>query len=252
VRNGGGTLPAQGRKPILLMYQALEIKTWIKVVGGLGILISLALWWYAPPNDSPWEWIKHVSTAAGFTATVLIVLGSKWVFPHFWKLRLVQALSFPYVAGEWTGTISSNWPVKEAMMDAFVKGQSAQGTEKLDIVALGTETKRVKVTIEADLFNVIVKLETLDKYSTSYSLHVQPQRGGALRRSRLCYIYQNDTQVPVNTDAESHFGAAFLEVSEDGKTLEGTYWTARNWTKGLNTAGRIVLRRSDDSGSAAQ
>src|SRR5664279_3075747 len=62
---------------------------------------------------------------------------------------------------------------------------------------LGTESKRIKVTIEADLFRVMMKLETLDKYSVSYSLYVQPQRGGALRRPRLAYIYQNDTQVPV-------------------------------------------------------
>src|SRR5712671_590143 len=109
------------------MYQTLEIKTLIKVVGGLGILIFLALLWYAPPGDSLWNWIKHISAAVGFTATVLAVLGSKWVFPHFWKLRLVQAVSFPYVAGEWIGTISSNWPVKKAMMDAFVRGQTAQG-----------------------------------------------------------------------------------------------------------------------------
>ncbi len=234
------------------MYQTLEIKTLIKVIGGLGILIFLVLWWYAPPGDSLWGWIKHISAAAGFTATILAVFGSKWVFPHFWKLPLVQAMTFPYVAGEWTGTISSNWPVKKAMMDAFVKGHTAQGNEKLDIAALGTESKRIKVTIEADLFNVVMKLETLDKYSVSYSLYVQPQRGGALRCPRLAYIYQNDTHVPVNTDAESHFGAAFLEVSQDGKTLEGTYWTARNWTKGLNTAGRIVLRRNDEPEFPAQ
>jgi hypothetical protein len=225
------------------MYQTLEIKTLIKVIGALGILIFLVLLWYAPPGDSLSGWIKHISAAAGFTATVLAVFGSKWVFPHIWKLPLVQAISFPYVAGEWTGAISSNWPVKKAMMDAFVNGQTAQGSEKLDIATLGTESKRIKVTIEADLFSVMMKLETLDKYSVSYSLYVQPQRGGGLRRPRLAYIYQNDTRVPVNTDAESHFGAAFLEVSADGKTLEGIYWTARNWTKGLNTAGRIVLSR---------
>jgi len=228
------------------VYQSLEIKLWIRVVAVLGASIFAVLLVLAPPGDSLWSWIKHISAAVGFTATVLAVLGCKWVFPYFWKLRLVQAISFPYVAGEWTGTISSNWPVKKALMDAFLAGNSAAGNADLGIAHLGMETVRIKVTIEADLFNVFMKLETLSNYSVSYSLYVQPQRGVALRRPRLVYIYQNDTRVPVDTDAESHFGAAFLEVSQDGKTLEGTYWTARNWTKGLNTAGQIVLRRSDE------
>lgn len=122
---------------------------------------------------------------------------------------------------------------------------SAQPIDKLDIAELGSEKKPIKVTIEADLFRVIMRLETLDNYSVSRTLVAQPQRGGPLSRPRLLYIYKNETAVPVNSDASQHLGAAYLEVSADGQSLEGTYWTARSWTKGLNTAGRIELKRPD-------
>lgn len=231
------------------MYQTIEIRTLIKAIGGLGAVIFIFLLWYAPPGDSVLGWLKHVSAVAAGTATIIGAIGNKWVFPHIWKLGPVQAFSFPYVAGEWTGTISSNWPVVKAMMDAFTHDHSAQPIDKLDIAELGSEKKPIKVTIEADLFRVVMRLETLDNYSVSHTLVAQPQRGGPLGPPRLLYIYQNETSIPVNSDASQHLGAAYLEVSADRQSLEGTYWTARSWTKGLNTAGRIALKRPDRSRS---
>jgi nitrate reductase NapE component len=227
----------------LFMYQTIEIRTLIKVVGGLGILVFLFLLWYAPPGDSALDWAKHISAAAAATASIIGILGSKWIFPHVWKLPPIQAASFPYVAGEWTGTISSNWPVVKAMMDAFTNGAEPHPIPQLDIATIGSEEKHVKVMIEADLFHVTMKLETLDKYSLSRTVVMKPLRKGPQDRPRLLYIYQNDTNIPLNTDSESHYGAAWLDVIGDGNALEGAYWTSRNWTKGLNPAGRIRLHR---------
>lgn len=225
------------------MYQTIKIRTVITILGGAGAVVFVFLLWYAPPDDSVLGWLKHISAAATGTATIVGVVGSKWVFPHIWKLRLVQAFSFPYVAGEWTGTISSNWPVVKAMMEAFTHGAQPHPASELDIAAIGPEEKPIKVTIEADLFRVTMKLETLDKYSLSRTLVMKPLRQGPQSRPRLLYIYQNDTNTPINTDSSSHLGAAWLDVVDDGAALEGIYWTARNWTKGLNTAGQIKLRR---------
>jgi hypothetical protein len=227
------------------MYQAIEIRTVIKAVGALGVLIFLFLLWYAPPGDSVFDWMKHVSAAAGGTAGIIAAFGNRWVFPYIWKLGPVQSFTFPYVAGEWVGTISSNWPVLKAMTEGFTSAHAVQPIEELDIEKLGTEKKPIKVTIEGDLFSVVMRMETLDKYSASRTVMMQPQRRSALTRPTLVYIYQNETPVPVYSDASSHFGAAILEVGPDGLSLEGTYWTARNWTKGLNTAGRIELKRPD-------
>jgi hypothetical protein len=39
-------------------------------------------------------------------------------------------------------------------------------------------------------------------------------------------------------------GAADVQIDPDDLTkIEGVYWTRRSWKQGLNTAGRICLRR---------
>jgi hypothetical protein len=227
------------------MYQALRFQQLTKILVAAGVLIFILFLWYAPP-DSLTGWPSHLASAVTVTGLLIAALGSKWVFRPFWQLKPVQAFLFPYIAGEWTGTISSNWPVSKAMKNAFVEGGGAHPESHLDIEVLGTEDKSFKVTIEADLFRVTMKLETSDKYSSSHTIFVRPQLHGPQGRPRLFYLYQNDTPVPFNTDSASHVGAAYLDVTGTGENMvmEGTYWTARNWTKGLNTAGRITLRRS--------
>lgn len=228
------------------MYQAVELKQLITVLAGLAVLIFIAMLWYAP-SDSVIEWLRHVTAAASATAAIWVLVGSKWVFCPIWRLRPVQAFLFPYIAGEWHGTVSSNWPVVKAMMTAFTEGAPARPASELDIGTTGTLDKPIKVTIEADLFRISMHLQTTDDYSTSYTLIVKPQRNGPRGLPRLLYIYQNDTPMPLNTDAHDHLGAAFLDIERKNGELElvGTYWTARNWTKGLNTAGRIILRRPE-------
>jgi hypothetical protein len=226
------------------MYQALQIHQLIKALAVAGALVFGLLLWYAPP-DSWSAWARHVVSTATFTAVFIAVIGHKWIFLPLWRLRPAQAFLFPYVAGEWTGSIASNWPVSKAMMEAFVNGASPRPAAELDVQSLGTQEKPIKVTIEADLFHIAMKLETTDEYSSSHTIAVRPQRHAPGGNPRLLYIYENDTPVPVHTDTSSHLGAACLSITgvDNAMVLEGTYWTARNWTKGLNTAGRITLRR---------
>jgi hypothetical protein len=224
------------------MYQAIRINRLITAVGGLAVLIFIALLWQTP-SDSILQWLRHVATALTATGLIVVVLGNKRVFCPLWRLQPVQTLLFPYIAGQWEGQIFSNWPVMAAMSSAFIDGSEAHSSSDLDVGVIGTADKPIKVLIEADLFRIRIRLRTADDYSTSRTIFVTPRR--SLGVAELLYIFQNDTPLPVNTDALSHLGAAFLQVlSKDGQqVIEGTYWTARNWTKGLNTAGRIVLRR---------
>lgn len=62
----------------------------------------------------------------------------------------------------------------------------------------------------------------------------------------LHYLYRNTTKVPVASDSDCHDGAANLMVEGIGSGIwmEGVYWTNRNWHQGLNTAGKITLRRT--------
>ncbi len=65
------------------------------------------------------------------------------------------------------------------------------------------------------------------------------------RRLVVFYIYESHVSAPKNTDSDRHLGAARVTVPLEGRpvVLEGNYWTDRNWNLGLNTAGRIRLRR---------
>ncbi|KPB98039.1 Uncharacterized protein AC506_1386 [Pseudomonas syringae pv. maculicola str. M6] len=59
-------------------------------------------------------------------------------------------------------------------------------------------------------------------------------------------MFINYTQIPVATDTSTHTGAARVFVKESGGELymEGTYFTDRKWTEGLNTAGLVTFTRS--------
>jgi len=57
-------------------------------------------------------------------------------------------------------------------------------------------------------------------------------------------VYAQSVPDPAITDEESHLGAADVEFEPDDLTrAEGVYWTRRQWRLGLNTAGKLTLRR---------
>jgi hypothetical protein len=226
------------------MYQALGIKRLISVLATIGCLCLIGLLLYAPP-DSPFGWFRHISTAATSTAIIIGLLGNKWVFCKLWRLKLVEHFIFPFIAGEWVGTISSNWPVVSAMMAAYNEPEGPKSHRELHIDQIGTTEKEIRVQFDADFFQISMRLDTDDGYSASYSVFAKPIRKAELGRPRLYYMYRNETQSPEITDSSEHLGAAYLEVYESAKglSLGGIYWTARNWPKGLNTAGQISLRR---------
>src|SRR4051812_13301928 len=62
----------------------------------------------------------------------------------------------------------------------------------------------------------------------------------------LNYIYENLTSNPKISDCSHHNGAARVQApDEDGKvSMEGVYFTDRNWNQGLNTAGYISFERA--------
>lgn len=224
------------------MYQAIQLNRLISAICILALLIFITILWCTKSN-SAFQWIRQVTATATITGLVILVIGNKWVFCPLWQLKPLQSFLFPYIAGEWEGQISSNWQVVKAMSAAFIDGGEAHPVGDLDVTILGTEDKPITVRIEADLFRIRMRLETTDNYSTSQTIFVTPRR--SLGVPELVYIYQNDTPLPEGTDALNHLGAGYLKIfARDSElVMEGTYWTARNWTKGLNTAGRIVLRR---------
>lgn len=168
--------------------------------------------------------------ATSYSALIFIVLGQTQLFPLLCRIPGVNKI-FPDLEGTWIATLHSNW---------------SEIAKRLDPPANPNAAPKVgKVRIEQRLFTMKMILDMDDNYTNSHTIFVRPRRCPASGRLQLHYIYEAKTNVPVETDSSSHHGAASLNIIEDaGRTwMEGVYWTDRNWTKGLNTAGHITLER---------
>ncbi|WP_235668274.1 MULTISPECIES: hypothetical protein [Pseudomonas] len=103
-----------------------------------------------------------------------------------------------------------------------------------------------KVKIKARLFSVKLEFASADGYSESKTISVSVRPSDQTGLLELNYMFINYTQIPVATDTSTHTGAARVFVKKSGGELymEGTYFTDRKWTEGLNTAGLVTFTRS--------
>lgn len=210
------------------MYQVLGFKTCLVYVLFLCLFIFVGLYFCFPPSElgDYWSLVKLAATATLF----LVGLGQTPLFPRICKLPWVKNY-FPPIDGEWQVVIRSNWNVLRQLVGE-AKGEALF-------------SKEGKVTITSRLFSVQMKFQSNDKYSKSSTTMVGVRRDPEHGTIELNYCYHNATRNPNVTDSGCHYGAARVEVHEDSGqvSLEGEYWTNRNWNKGLNTAGLITFER---------
>ena len=207
------------------------------LTAGLAVGLTTNFWGYVPVlQQLP---MNEISMTVLLVTAVVGLLGSSPAFPIVCRLPLLWRI-FPCIDGNYIVEVSSNW----ALINQRSQGNISPSTEKYDDSDLLFK-KTGKATIKARLLSVHVKFETDDEYSSSNTIvcSATPGTGGA--QPSLYYIYQNHTPVPQATDSEYHFGAARISIpcEKCPSILEGTYWTDRNWHRGLNTAGRIRLTR---------
>lgn len=214
------------------MYQVLGIQKLLFYFALFCLIVFGALsFWRLPKvfNDFASFW-SIAKISMGIATVVLLSGGQTPLFPKICKLPLVRKY-FPPIDGVWQVTIRSNWnmvrqiigkPIGDAL---FVK----QG----------------KITITSRLFSVRMNFQSDDKYSKSSTTIVGVRRDPEHGNIELNYSYHNITRNPEVTDSSCHYGSARVEVHDDkeGITLDGEYWTNRNWNKGLNTAGMIFFER---------
>jgi hypothetical protein len=215
------------------MYQLIDIGralTWFGLLCA-GAFAAFAV--IAPPQDltSPLEWWRLASSAVTACGVLVVLVGQTPIFPRLCRLPLLRDW-FPPLEGEWRATVQSNWPMIKERLDASSPAAPPITT--------------AKISIQARLFHLRLHFASEDRYSTSTTVFVRASRNEAGGAVQLQYIFRNTTNVPVATDSDSHYGAAILTVERDHDEiwLEGVYWTNRNWHKGLNTAGKISMRRA--------
>ena len=173
--------------------------------------------------------------------TVIFGSACRWA-PWRWIWRFLPFLNkvFPDINGIWLGSTSSNWPRIKKMFEA---SQAAYMVTQDDLHSIPLQTDAMAVEIKATLFKVQITASLSSTNSQSHSITVCP-RMDAHNRLQLTYVYNQDTPNPSLTDADNHLGAADLVIDMDNiDKAEGFYWTRRSWQMGLNTAGRLELRR---------
>ncbi|WP_070888288.1 hypothetical protein [Pseudomonas argentinensis] len=173
---------------------------------------------------------RAVSSSVAAGSLVLFLVGQTFLFPWICRLPLICKI-FPPIDGVWNMRLDSNWGVIQKWLGL------GDGTQ-LHVV-------EGKVRIKSRFFSVGMEFESNDRYSDSKTICVSVRPSTQAGLIELNYMFVNSTLVPVPTDSNSHNGAARVFLKEDGGRLfmEGTYFTDRNWTDGLNTAGRVTFTR---------
>lgn len=212
-----------------IMYQVLGFQKCLGSLLFLCLFFFMGLSFYFPPSELGDYW-SLAKLAVIATTLLLFGLGQTPLFAWICRLPWVRTY-FPPIDGEWQVAIRSNWNVLRQLVDE-AKAETLFSKE-------GT------VSITSRLFSVRMKFKSYDKYSKSRTTIVGIRRDPEHGTIELNYCYHNVTRNPEVTDSGCHYGAAKVEVHEkNGQvSLEGEYWTNRNWSKGLNTAGLIAFER---------
>ncbi len=227
------------------MYSLLPWKT---LSTALVILVCMAV--YADDLGT-WSGLAISDTLVIRTLPILaltllgVIFGStgKWApWRVIWSVfPVLNRTAFPDLNGVWVGTTASNWPTIEKMMNA---AEGRGGLQKQEMFDTSERHDAIAVEITASLFGLRIESGLSSMDATSYSITAKPWKCQHTPRVHLAYVYEQETKDPSVTDEERHMGAADLVFEpQDVDALNGVYWTRRSWITGLNTAGRLQLRR---------
>jgi hypothetical protein len=180
---------------------------------------------------------------------MLTLLGGFFGPVYYWApwrfvWRLFPAFNrwfFPDLNGVWVGSTSSNWPTIAKMLEA---AQAHRGIEQAELHAVPEQRDAMAVQIRASLFLLKISAGLSSTDGQSHSVTARARHDQHSDDIHLTYVYEQSTPDPAITDEDKHMGAADLVVDLDDPSIgEGVYWTRRRWKLGLNTAGKLELRR---------
>ncbi len=219
------------------------------IVRGITLLVMLVSWaslLRISPTEASHFWAQR-STVIGVVNAVIFLLTFRPIFLALYRLSFADLWWFPLLDGKWTGELRSNWPRVRAMMMA-AKGAGPKFDTLTDELPRGDElVTKLEANIKCSLFNMEIEIHLPGTERTSRTVFVRPQWCRPAQ-PQLTYVYDqvDHGQVAV-TDVARHRGAAVLDYDRSMKELRGEYWTNRQGTKGLNTAGSLILRRSGEA-----
>lgn len=215
------------------MYQVIGITKTLGIFATTCVLVFLVMYYKEIPAlvQGPLiELRRPITSAVTFGSGVFWLLGQTPLFVWLCKAPLVRKY-LPPIDGEWDMQLKSNWGIKQKWLGL------GDGDSLITVPG--------KVKIKARLFSIKMEFVSADGYSESKTISVSVRPSDQTGLLELNYMFVNFTQIPVATDTNTHTGAARVFVKELGDQLymEGTYFTDRKWTEGLNTAGQVTFTR---------
>ncbi|KCZ90217.1 hypothetical protein [Hyphomonas jannaschiana] len=227
------------------MLSVLKFETSVRLIASLSVIVC-ALVLLTGWVKGPFGLVMKAGVITLIVTLLLLPLYNKKWFHGLYRLIRAEKYVFPVLDGEWRGEIRSNWPLVRKML-AISRGEQSGPFDPLnDDLGQFDWDPPIEVTaiIESGFldFKMTMCMDGTTRRSETLNAKLDRTETGS---PRLRYIYrQFDEGLDIApTDRESHLGSAELTLSDDGKTLNGRYWTDRVSDKGLNTAGRLVLRR---------
>ena len=177
------------------------------------------------------EAFSTATAAISFVGILLPVLD----YTGGWRLAWIpnrwvdlNTLVFPDLTGTWTGVLSSN------------RNNEGAGDGKCPWLGQSKDIEsgcyKVEMTISMGLFDTDVDFKLQDARSVSKGVSLT--RNGSHYEMMYLFVRTRPGQDPFN-------GAADLQVHIGDQSLEGHYWTDRDWrTEKLQTAGFVVVTKA--------
>lgn len=232
------------------MYRIFPAKSFAYLVALLAVGVFLA--------------IELVTDAFGIKVRTLAIPGIVWLllvgltFNPIWRWVWVRSKAisflpdlndkvFPDLNGEWEVLLESNWTRQEQLLDASGdrrKSFDPRTCDADDLAPLKSMTLKAEITQSWWTIKITVTNPAGDspiKESNTYS--VVPRKKTESEPATLCYFYDQVNDTDNQADDPVFNAAACLTYELKNDTLEGTFWTARQWRRAINTAGKITLTR---------
>lgn len=234
------------------MHELIPTKLKISVLVALilFLLVMYALYFKAA-NNSPHLFGPNIFFDAfgwivSFLGILLVLLGYEKPWALVARPALLRFFGIPPMLGEWRGTIRSNYPRLDALRTSAREVDSerkdADSPSFIDDHPL--LVREASLQIVASLWKIKVVLVTGPAGDLHQGIRSESVVSRAIRTSEgnieVWYVYRAvNHEEPTGNDSRDHLGAAILNFGLNG--CSGVYWTERNWSKGMNTAGRLTF-----------
>jgi hypothetical protein len=199
--------------------------------------------------QSSWPAIRMFGfLVSSLLLTAYLLVGTSWYWAPWrilWRrFPILNAVCYPDLNGTWYGTTQSNWPVVSRLREA------AAGEQSIDLDALAdidTQMGEIALEVRASIFGVSVRTSVGVAGGDPMTVMVRAHRNYETNNFELFYVYRQLTSESHSAEESMHLGATMLEI-RPGTTpsMEGFYWTRRNWREGTSTAGTISATRVND------